>query len=328
MQAVWYNKFGPAKDVLEVGEYQTPQPERGDVKVRVYASGVNPSDTKKRLGANPALLNNGSVIPNSDGSGEIVALGEGVENRTIGERVWIYNAQFGRQEGTSAQYVCVPSNQAVWMPDNASYETGAMMGIPAMTAHRCVCADGAVNGHTLLVTGGAGRVGYYAIQWAKYFGATVIATGSNSKSVEHCKQAGADLVVGHPSEAMVNEILDFTRGRKVDRVVDGDFGVNLPSVLDVLKTSGVIATYSSMTDMTPAIPFVRMMFMDITIRMVLVYAMPEDAKQQALKDITKVLTGGNFDHRVAETFPLKQSVKAHDEIERGDNYGSVIITIN
>jgi len=328
MQAAWYNKFGLAEDVLEIGDYQTPQPGRGDVKVRIYASGVNPSDTKKRLGANPALLNNGSVIPNSDGSGEVVALGEGVENRSIGERVWIYNAQFGRQEGTSAQFVCIPSNQAVWMPDNASYETGAMMGIPAMTAHRCVCADGSVGGQIVLVTGGAGRVGYYAIQWAKYFGATVIATGSSSKSVEHCKQAGADFVVGHPSNKTATEILEFTSGRKVDRIVDGDFGVNLPSVLDVLKTNGVIATYSSMTNMNPVIPFVRMMFMDITIRMVLVYAMPGEAKQQAIEDITDMLTGGNFDHRVAATFPLEQSAKAHNEIERGDNYGSVIITIN
>lgn len=328
MQAVWYNKFGSAENVLEVGEYQTPEPAQGEVKVRIHASGVNPSDTKKRLGANPALLNNGPVIPNSDGSGEIVALGEGVNNRNIGERVWIYNAQFGRQEGTSAQFVCIPSNQAVWMPDNASYETGAMMGIPAMTAHRCVCADGSVDGQILLVTGGAGRVGYYATQWAKYFGATVIATGSSSKSVEHCKQAGADFVVGHPSNKTATEILEFTSGRKVDRIVDGDFGVNLPSVLDVLKTNGVIATYSSMTNMNPVIPFVRMMFMDITIRMVLVYAMPGEAKQQAIEDITDMLTGGNFDHRVAATFPLEQSAKAHNEIERGDNYGSVIITIN
>jgi NADPH2:quinone reductase len=214
------------------------------------------------------------------------------------------------------------------MPDNASYETGAMMGIPAMTAHRCVCADGSVDGQILLVTGGAGRVGYYATQWAKYFGATVIATGSSSKSVEHCKQAGADFVVGHPSNKTAAEILEFTSGRKVDRIVDGDFGVNLPSVLDVLKTNGVIATYSSMTNMNPVIPFVRMMFMDITIRMVLVYAMPGEAKQQAIEDITDMLTGGNFDHRVAATFPLEQSAKAHNEIERGDNYGSVIITIN
>ena len=328
MQAVWYNKFGSAENVLEIGEYQTPEPAQGEVRVRIHASGVNPSDTKKRLGANPALLNNGPVIPNSDGSGEIVALGEGVNNRNIGERVWIYNAQFGRQEGTSAQFVCIPSNQAVWMPDNESYEIGAMMGIPAMTAHRSVCADGSVDGQILLVTGGAGRVGYYATQWAKYFGATVIATGSSRKSVEHCKQAGADFVVGHPSNKTATEILEFTSGRKVDRIVDGDFGVNLPSVLDVLKTNGVIATYSSMTNMNPVIPFVRMMFMDITIRMVLVYAMPWDAKQQAIEDITNMLPLGNFDHRVAGTFPLKQSVKAHNEIERGDNYGSVIISIN
>ena len=266
MKAVWYNKFGIAGDVLEFGEYQTPEPADGEVKVRVYSSGVNPSDTKKRLGANPTLLDAGPVIPNSDGAGEILALGEGVDNRKIGEKVWLYNAHYGRREGTSAEYVCVPSDQAVWMPNNISYKIGAMMGIPAMTAHRCVCADGSVNGQNLLVTGGAGRVGYYAIQWAKYFGATVIATGSSSKSVEHCKQAGADFVVGHPSNKTAAEILEFTSGRKVDRIVDGDFGVNLPSVLDVLKTNGVIATYSSMTNMNPVIPFVRMMFMDITIR--------------------------------------------------------------
>ena len=328
MQAVWYNKFGSAENVLEIGEYQTPEPGQGEVKVRTHASGVNPSDTKKRLGANPQLLDKGTVIPNSDGAGEIIAVGAGVEGREVGERVWLYNAQYGRQEGTSAQYVCVPSNQAVWMPDNASYEIGAMMGIPAMTAHRCVCADGSVDGQTLLVTGGAGRVGYYAIQWAKYFGATVIATGSSPQSIENCNKAGADFVIGHPSDDTAKEILDFTGGKKVDRVVEGDFGVNLPAVLDVLKTNGIIAAYSSMTDMNPAIPFIRMMFMDMTVRMVLVYAMPGEAKQQAMEDITAILTDEKFDHRVAATFPLGQSAKAHEEIEKGGNYGSVIITVD
>ena len=328
MKAVWYNKFGIAGDVLEFGEYQTPEPADGEVKVRVYSSGVNPSDTKKRLGANPTLLDAGPVIPNSDGAGEILALGEGVDNRKIGEKVWLYNAQYGRREGTSAEYVCVPSDQAVWMPNNISYKIGAMMGIPAMTAHRCVCADGSVNGQNLLVTGGAGRVGYYAIQWAKYFGATVIATGSNPRSVEHCNNAGADLVVDHPSDKTTAEILDFTDGQKVDRIVEGDFGVNLPSVLEVLKTNGFIATYSSMTDMNPAIPFIRMMFMDITIRMVLVYAMPWEAKRQAMEDITTILTEERFDHRIAGTFPLEQSANAHEEIEKGGNYGSVILDIS
>ena len=328
MKAAWYNKFGLAEDVLECGDYPTPEPATGEVKVRLYTSGVNPSDTKKRLGANPALLDDGPVIPNSDGAGEIVALGASVDNRKIGERVWLYNAQYGRQEGTSAEYVCVPSKQAVWMPDNASYEIGAMMGIPAMTAHRCVCADGNLDGQILLITGGSGRVGYYAIQWAKYFGATVIATASSPESMEYCKKAGSDFVIGHPSDETATEILDFTNGEKVDRVVEGDFGINLLPVLGVLKTSGTIATYSSMTDMNPTIPFVRMMFMDITIKMVLVYAMPWEAKQEAIKDITTILSDGEFDHRVAATFPLEKSAKAHEEIEKSNNYGSVIISIH
>ena len=135
-------------------------------------------------------------------------------------------------------------------------------------------------------------------------------------------------MIGHPSDDTAKEILDFTGGKKVDRVVEGDFGVNLPAVLDVLKTSGTIATYSSMTDMNPAIPFIRMMFMDMTVRMVLVYAMPGEAKQQAMKDITAILTDEQFDHRVAATFPLGQSAKAHEEIDKGGNYGSVIITVD
>ena len=140
------------------------------------------------------------MIPNSDGAGDIVAVGDGVSPDRIGERVWIYNAQYGRQLGTSAEYVCVPSNYTVVLPDNADYNTGAMMGIPAMTAHRCVFADGDVGNQIVLVTGGAGRVGYYAVQWAKQNGATVIATASSESSAEQCTNVGADLVVGHPSE--------------------------------------------------------------------------------------------------------------------------------
>ncbi|MDP6275590.1 MAG: NADPH:quinone reductase [Candidatus Marinimicrobia bacterium] len=327
MKAVWYEEFGAAEDVLQFGDFKTPEPKAGQVKIRVHASGVNPSDTKKRLGANPKLLAAGPVIPNSDGAGEIVEVGDNVSADRVGERVWIYNGQFGQQEGTSAEFICVPEHQAVFLPENVSYEEGAMMGIPAMTAHRCVTADGSVKGKTILVTGGAGRVSYYAIQWAKHFGATVIATGSSEESKTHCNKAGADLVLGHPSTETTKEILDFTNGKKIDRVVEGDFGVNLNPVLDVLKTNGIIATYSSMTDMNPAIPFIQMMFMDLTIRMVLVYVMPMDAKQQAIADITSMLKDGKLDNRVAETYALDDSANAHNSIEKGGNFGSVIIKI-
>lgn len=327
MKAAWFASFGSPQEVLQVGEYQTPEPKAGEVKIRVKTSGVNPSDTKKRAGANPALLNDGPVIPHSDGAGIIEAVGEGVSASRIGERVWTYNAQYGRQEGTAAEYVCLPSEQAVFLPDNTSFEDGAMMAIPAMTAHRAVTADGDVKNQIVLVTGGAGRVGYYAIQWAKAFGATVIATASSEGSKAQCEKAGADLVVGHPSEASIEAILEFTKGRKVDRVVEGDFGVNLLPVLEVIKNSGTIATYSSMTDMTPTIPFVRMMFMDLTIRLVLVYAMPESAKQAAIKDITAFLKEGKLDNRVAATFSLDEIAKAHETIENTNVYGSVIVTL-
>lgn len=327
MKAAWFNSFGTAEEVLKVGEWKTPEPVHGEVKIKVVTSGVNPSDTKKRAGANPALLEPGAVIPHSDGAGEIVAVGPGVPASRIGERVWTYNAQYGRQEGTAAEYVCLPSQQAVWLPDNASFEAGAMMAIPAMTAHRAVFADGDIDGQNILITGGAGRVGYYAIQWAKYFGANVIATASSESSANECKRAGADLIVGHPSESVNNEILDFTNGVKIDRVVEGDFGANLQPVLDVLRTSGVIASYSSMSDMNPSIPFVRMMFMDLTLRLVLVYAMPDEAKLHAINDITEFLAMNRLDNRVAETHTLDDIAKAHRAIEKGGNNGSVLLTI-
>lgn len=217
--------------------------------------------------------------------------------------------------------------QAVPLPDNASFEAGAMMAIPAMTAHRAVFADGTVTDQIVLVTGGAGRVGYYAIQWAKSSGATVIATASSPGSIAECKKAGADLVVGHPSDTANTTIMEFTKGRKIDRVVEGDFGANLLPVLDILKTSGVIASYSSMTDMNPSIPFVRMMFMDITLRLVLVYAMPDAAKQAAIADITTFLSENKLDNRVAGTYPLDDISSAHTAIESGNVYGSVLVAI-
>lgn len=327
MKAAWYNKFGSANEVLEVGEMQTPKPKSGEVKIRIKASGVNPSDTKKRNGANPVLLDAGAVIPNSDGAGIIEAVGSGVPHSRIGERVWVYNGQYGRQHGTSAEYICIASEQAVFLPDNASFETGAMMAIPAMTAHRAVFSDGSVKNKIVLVTGGAGRVGYYAIQWAKHGGATVIATASSPRSTEECYNAGADLVVEHPSEIVNTQIMEFTNNKKIDRVVEGDFGANLLPILDIIKTSGVIASYSSMTDMNPSIPFVRMMFMDLTLRLVLVYAMPTEAKDAAIKDITQYLTMNKLHNRVAATYPLKDIVKAHEDIEKSRGYGSVILTL-
>ncbi len=327
MKAVIYKKFGTPKAVLEYTDVPTPAPGHGEVLVKLKTSAVNPSDTKKRAGANPLLLDDGPVIPHSDGAGIIEDVGPGVPRTRVGERVWVYNGQYGRLHGTAAEYIALPSEQAVFLPNEASFETGAMMAIPAMTAHRCVFADGCVEGKTILVTGGAGRVGYYAIQWAKYAGAVVISTASNDKSAGHCREAGADLVIPHLNSEANQQILDHTGGQPIDRVIEGDFGANLLPVLDILKTGGTIATYSSMSDMNPSIPFVRMMFMDITIRMVLVYAMPIEAKKAAIKDITNFLVQNRLHNRLAATYPLEETIKAHEVIEQGGIYGSVVVQI-
>ena len=325
MKAILYNQFGPANEVLELQDVEITQPGPGEVLVRLHRSGVNPSDTKKRAGAAPTLLDNGYVIPNSDGAGVIEAVGEGVDAARVGERVWVFNGQFGRRFGTSAEYITLDAKQAVFLPDNTSFDIGACTGIPIMTAHRCVTTDGPVEGKLVLVTGGAGRVGHYAIQWAKRFGATVIATASSDRSRQACLEAGADLVVGHPSPESNAEIMAFTEGKKIQHVVEGDFGVNVGPLLDILATSAVIATYSSMTVAEPALPFRRMMFMDLTIRLVIVYAMPWSAKALAIQDITEAFKDNGLIHRIAGTYPLAESAAAHQAIETGNQYGCVLL---
>jgi len=325
MKAAWYNKFGNADDVLNYKNFETPVPKQGEVLVRLKTSGINPSDVKKRAGSSPLALDAGPIIPHSDGSGVVEAVGNGVEQSRIGQKVWLYNAQFGRQLGTAAEYIAINSSQAVLMPDKTSFEEGACMGIPAMTAHRCVTADGPVTGQTILVTGGAGRVGYYAIQFGKLFGARVIATAGSEESRNHCFNAGADLVTDHPGKFNTKEIKEFTNGKGVERIVDCEFGTNLSSILDVIKTNGIIATYASMSEPNPVIPFYRMMFMDITVRLVHVYTMPDEAKLNAMKDISDCLKEEKLSHRIAHNIPLSEIAKGHQLVEEGNCLGCVVL---
>ena len=327
MHAAWFESFGSAEDVLQMGNLETPTAGAGEVLVRVQTSGVNPSDVKKRAGSFPSLLDGGLVIPNSDGAGVIEAVGEGVDSSRVGERVWLYQAQFERRFGTAAEYVAIDSNRAPTLPDHVSFEVGACLGIPVMTAHRAVFADGDVSGQIILVTGGAGRVGHYAIQWASQAGATVIATASNDEDKTACLDAGAHHVVNHRSDNVVAEILAASAGELVDRVVDVEFGANLPISIEVLKVGGVIATYSSTQIPEPKIPFFRMMYKDLTLRSIIVYAMPEAAKKQAVEDTNKALSVDALQHRIAASLPLDEIVRSNEVIEQGSIRGAVILTI-
>jgi NADPH2:quinone reductase len=327
MKAAIYNSFGSASEVLEVVEIDTPEPAHGEVLVKLNCSAVHPSDVKKRAGGFPDLLKDGFIIPHSDGAGVIEAVGRGVPHSRIGERVWVYQAQYGRRFGTSAEYVSVDSKRAIVLPDNVGFDIGACMGIPAMTAHRCVFADGPVEGQTLLVTGGAGRVGHYVIQWAKYAGARVIATASNPKAEAECYAAGADIVCPHQGDELTGTVADMTDGQGVERIVDGEFGGNLPVLLDVARTGSTIATYASMQVPEPSLPFRRMMFMDLTIRLVLVYAIPEPAKLDAIYDVTDFLEKDLLQHRIAHRVTLEKIASAHELVEQGGFYGMVLVDI-
>ena len=328
MRAAWFEDFGPASEVLSVGELPDPEVGPGEVQVRIDTSGVNPSDVKKRAGAFPDLLKEGPVVPHSDGAGVITAVGKGVEASRVGERVWLYQAQHNRRLGTAAHVVVLDQRRAATLPDNVSVQVGACMGIPAMTAHRCVCADGPVSDQTVLVTGGAGRVGYYAIQWAKISGAKVIATASNDADRQACLDVGADHVVNHREDEWGLAVLDLNQGKKVDRVVDVEFGANLPNVLSCICTSGTIATYSSMVVPEPALPFRHMMFMDLTLRLVIVYDMPETAKTDAINDINHALKSDQLRHRIAREFSLDDIAGAHELIEQGNVRGCVVVNVS
>ncbi len=328
MRAAWFESFGKAADVLQFGELETPAAGPGEVLVRIHTSGVNPSDVKKRAGSFPNLLDAGLVIPNSDGAGVIEAVGNGVDASRIGERVWLYQAQFARQHGTAAEYVAIDASRAATLPENASFKVGACLGIPAMTSHRVVFADGDVDGQTILITGGAGRVGYYAVQWASQAGATVIATASNDADKAACEGAGAHHVINHRGDDVVGAIMAASGGDPIDRVVDVEFGANLAVSVAVLKVGGVIATYSSTRVPEPRLPFFQMMYKDLTIHTIIVYAMPEPAKQHAIADIDKALVANTLQHRIAETMPLHEIVRANEIIENGSIRGAVVLTLD
>ena len=327
MRAAWYEKLGNAQDVLTVGEVDIPEVGSGEVRVKVHASGVNPSDVKQRSGWGGLKMRHPRVIPHNDGAGVIEAVGEGVSPSRIGERVWIYEATLSRPFGTAAEYVVVASDNAVFKPDNTEFAAGACLGVPAMTAHYSVFQDGAVTGQTILVTGGAGAVGNYAIQLAKWGGARAIATVSSPEKAEIAHAAGADYVINYKTEDVAARVKEITGKEGVDRVVEVDFASNLETNLAVLKRNGVIATYASDSNVQPQIPFYKLVYKNITVHYVLVYVMPKAAHQAAAEDITNCLKAGVLNHVIAQRFPLAEIAAAHEAVESGRAIGNQVVEI-
>ena len=303
MRAAWYDRPGAADDVLKVGDLPIPEPGPGEVRVRVVASGLNPTDVKARVraGSMPAPR----VIPHQDGAGVIDKVGPGVPATRVGERVWVYIVQWQRAWGTAAEYTVVPARLAVTLPGNTSFAEGACLGIPAVTAHRCLFADGPIAGQTVLVTGGAGAVGHYAVQLAKWAGTRVIATVSSAEKAALAAAAGAG----------------------VDRIVDVDFGGNLGVSLEVIKVNGVIASYASMGEREPRVPFYALMAKNVTIRPVLIYTMPERAQDEGAADVRRLVEAGRLMHVIGARYPLERIVEAHEAQESGKVTGNIVVEV-
>jgi len=326
MKAVWYEKQGAASEVLQFGQVDIPQPGTNEVRVRVAVSGVNPVDTKRRLGGRgdmPAQR----IIPHLDGAGVIDLVGPGVDDARLGERVWVYEAQGARPFGTAAQWVTVPTHCAVPLPDNTSFAAGAALGVPALTAHACVFAESdEIAGKTLLVTGGAGAVGRYAVQFAKLSGAQVIATVSNTEKAQLAASAGADHVLNYRTDDVAARVQEITANQGVDQIVEVEFGGNLDTSLQVLRPGGVIATYASQAVPEPKIPFYTLLYQHVVVRHILVLLMPNDKKQQAVTEISRWLEEDKITHHLGQRFALEQTIAAHEAVENAA-VGKVLIEI-
>jgi NADPH2:quinone reductase len=324
MQAAYYDSNGSAREVLRVAEVETPQAGPGEVRVKLASSGVNPSDVKSRQGATRKIAWP-RVIPQSDGAGVIDQVGDGVAKSRIGERVWIWNGQWKRAFGTAAQYIALPAAQAVKLPDKISFEAGACLGIPAMTAFHAVALSGATKGTTLLISGGAGAVSQYAIQFAKAAGATVLTTISSAEKAKAAQEAGADHTINYKSDDVGARVMEITSKLGVDAIIEMDLAANAKLIPAVLRPKGSVLVYGTTPEAT--IPAAFCLVNTIRLQFFLVYELDAAERESAITGIMRALEQGKLSNRVAQpTYALADIAAAHEAVERG-TIGNVVVTI-
>ncbi|MEI5676791.1 NADPH:quinone reductase [Mesorhizobium sp. CGMCC 1.15528] len=331
MLAAFYTRTGPARDVLATGDQPYPHPAAGEVLVRVRASGINPADVKRRAGWRGMMMEHPLVVPHTDGAGEIVEVGEGVARSRISERVWLYNAQggygtAGRAFGTAAELVAIPAGQAVRLDDALSFEAGACLGVPAMTAHRAIFSDGPVEEQTILVNGAAGAVGHFAVQLAVAGGARVIGTVGNAAAAAHASTAGAFATIDRKAEDVVARVLELTGGTGVDRIVEVDFGANHKSDIAMLKLNGTIASYSSSSDPEPVLPYYAFANKGANLRFIQGFCIPAEARRSGETMLAELAAAGRLSVAIAGAYALADIASAHEHVERG-SIGNVVVTI-
>ncbi|HMK96607.1 MAG TPA: NADPH:quinone reductase [Acidimicrobiales bacterium] len=323
MRAALYRKTGPS-EVLTVEEVEDPQPGRGQVRVRIVYSGVNPTDWKARSGATgrgPETFQ----VPHQDGSGVIDAVGEGVSERRVGERVWLYLAAAGNRYGTAAQYCVVPAERAVPLPANASDALGASVGVPALTAAHCLGVlgggPGELAGKAVLVAGGAGAVAHFAIELAKRAGARVATTVSSQDKRQLAEAAGADLVVNYREPGAIEDLRGFAP--RFDRIVELALGTNLELDLALTGPGSVIVVYAAEAS-DPVVPTRRLMNINVTVHYVLLYTVPGEEVRAAISWVSEALEAGALSELPVHRYRLEDVAAAQDAVQ-GGAVGKVLV---
>jgi len=337
MRVAWYDRTGPAREALVVGEAAIPTPQADEVLIRMRASGVNPADVRRRggwAGSGFAPLSK-RVIPHTDGAGIVEAHGPGVQSEWLGQRVWLWNAggasfygfpDEGTDAGTAAEYVSVPIRHVAKLPDAASFEAGACMGGPGCTAHYVVFADGDVNGSTILVQGGTGAVGELSTQFATLAGATVIATVGSSDKVAGAKAAGAQHVIDRSKEDVTAAVLALRPGG-VDRIIEVEFGLNVGMDAKIIAPNGTIATYSSPTVREPVLPYYELQRKGVRVRFVQAYILTPSDRARSLQGVNEHLADGRLRPTIAARFPLERIAEAHEFVESRKGAGNVVVML-
>jgi NADPH2:quinone reductase len=325
MRAAYYERNGAAREVLMLGEVDTPRPGPGEVRVKLKTSGVNPSDVKSREGRTRKIAFP-RVIPHSDGAGEIDLVGDGVPASRLGERVWTWNAQWKRPFGTCAEYVVLPSALAVKLPAHISFEAGACLGIPAITACHAVAVANVDAASTILVSGGAGGVGHYVIQFAKARGAVVIATISSEEKAKLARAAGADHTIDYKRENVGEVVKDLTDGGGIDAVIEMDIAANAKLYPAILHPRSTVVVYGT-GSLEATIPSQFLLTNIIAIKYIFVYELTPDERAAAVRTITQMLENKTLINNVALAFPLNDIVAAHEAVEQGKAMGNVVVRI-
>jgi len=324
MKVAYIERTGPAHEVLQVGELDDPRAGPGQVLVRIRASGINPSDVKSRAGASGRPPFEGKRIIHNDGAGEIVAVGDGIDEARIGERIWLHNTNWATQLGTAATLVAAPAEDAEPLLDDYGFDEGACFGVPLLTAYQGVALGGSVEDATVLVTGGAGAVGHHAIQIARRKGARVIATVSSDAKAQVARLAGADHVLNYRSDDLPAAVADLTQGRGVDHCIEVNLSAN-GHLRDKLRGSGGrIAVYGS-DDAVAAFDSRTLRMKQVSMHFYNVYALPPAVLRAAKADLAQLLAQQRIETRIAARFTLEQIVDAHEAQESGQLIGNIVV---